>query len=261
MASHPNIGYDIVIIDEAQDFSANQIRAVIAHLNAEHALTLVVDTMQRLYPRGYNWSEAGIDLRRARLHRLQQNHRNTIETAKFAKGILEGLSVDDDGTLPDLDGAKRSGPIPKVITGKYSNQIAYAINHIKSSIDLENDSVAFLHPLGWFSALKTQLSAGGLSYEEMTRQREWPTGKINIALCTMHSAKGLEFDHVMILGLNAQVTPHGPESDDHKRETLRRLLAMAVARARSSVIVGYKPGEASSLTAHFVAGTYEEIAL
>jgi superfamily I DNA/RNA helicase len=253
----PNSNYEIVVVDEAQDFSANQLRSVLKHLAPVSALTLVLDTAQRLYPRGYTWGEAQIDARQARFYRLEQNHRNTIEVANFARGLLSGLTVDDDGTLPNLKYATRHGPLPLVLRGRYSGQLDAAISHIKKTIDLEEDTVAFLHPRGWFDQLRLRLRSERLDYEEITRERDWPTSKANIVLCTMHSAKGLEFDHVMILGLNAEVTPHGEGADDDQLVTLRRLLAMAVARARKSVILGYKPGEASSLVEYFPTGGFE----
>ena len=261
VGSIPKIGYDIAIIDEAQDFSANQIRAVIHHLNDEHALTLIIDTVQRLYPRGYTWPEVGIEPRPARFHRLQTNHRNTIEIARFARGIIEGLTIDDDGTLPDLDSAVRHGSMPTVLKGNFGSQMSFSLNYIERNIDLAGETVASLHPLGWFREIRSRLSAAGYQFEELSRERDWPGGPVNIALSTMHSAKGLEFDHVFILGLNAQVTQHGIEGDDHRRDTLRRLLAMAAARARQTLTLGYKPAEASELVSHFASGTYEEVDL
>jgi superfamily I DNA/RNA helicase len=96
-----------------------------------------------------------------------------------------------------------------------------------------------------------------LEFAEITRTTDWPGGEENIALCTMHSAKGLEFDHVIILGLNAQVTPHGGEEGDAELDNLRRLLAMAVGRARTSLIMGYKPQDASSLVGVLNPETYD----
>ena len=50
-----------------------------------------------------------------------------------------------------------------------------------------------------------------------------------------------------ILGYNAEVVQHGDESGDTLLEQHRRLLAMAIGRARQSVVVGYKPDDASQL--------------
>ena len=49
-AEAPCQSYDIVIVDESQDLSANQIRAILAHLNEDHVTTFVIDAVQRIYP-------------------------------------------------------------------------------------------------------------------------------------------------------------------------------------------------------------------
>ncbi|MBD9596943.1 AAA family ATPase [Ensifer sp. ENS05] len=260
-ANAASMGYQIIVVDEAQDFSANQIRALRNHLADDaHAFTLVVDTAQRLYPRGYTWKEAGIDAGQALFHRLSKNHRNTVEIAAFASGIVAGLKLDDDGTMPDLKMATSHGPKPSVLKGKYNKQLSAAIGYIKSNVDLTNETVAFLKPQGggWFADIKDRLEAEGLPYEDITRERTWANNDVNIVLSTMHSAKGLEFDHVIILGLNQENTPHDEDADDDQHQVLRRLLAMAVARARKSVVIGYKPSEASGLVKYFVPTTINE---
>ena len=68
--------------------------------------------------------------------------------------------------------------------------------------------------------------------------------------------KGLEFDHVIMIGLNAEVLPHGDEEDDDRLITLRILVAMGIGRARNSVILGYKPEDAPSLARYLEAETY-----
>jgi DNA helicase IV len=252
--------YDIVIVDEAQDFSANQLRAIKNHVCENHAITFVIDTVQRIYARGFSWQETGFDLRGARYHRLTENHRNTRQIARFAAGLLSGMSVEADGTMPNLASAFREGPLPRVLRGRYSAQIAYALRYIAREVNLKTDTVAFLAPLGggFFDYLRTALSAESLPYVDITREADWPGGSENIALCTFHSAKGLEFDHVIILGLNDQNTGHEDAEHGDQLAVLRRLLAVGVARARLGVILGYKPGEESDLVHFFEDGTFEE---
>ena len=256
-----SMNYEIAIIDEAQDFSANQLRAVHHHLAPVSTLTLVLDTVQRLYPRGYTWAELELGNVRPRFHKLQQNHRNTVEIAHFTSSMLQGVPLDDDGALPDLSRASRRGPLPVIAVGLYNAQVRYAIHFIRTQVDLSSSSVAFLHPAGWFSFLRNALREEGLPFVEITREKDWPAGPANIALSTMHSAKGLEFDHVIILGLSPDVTQHGQGEDDEQLVTLRRLLGMAVARARETVTIGYKPGEMSDLLKYIKTGTYREISV
>jgi DNA helicase IV len=264
LASHKLTSpYDIVIADEAQDFSANQVRAVLNQLAPVHSLTLVLDSAQRIYPRGFTWQEAGITLRPENVSRLEQNYRNTIETARLAGSLIEGVPIDDDGSIPNFKSCTRHGPLPILLRGRFSAQMDYVVRHLKDQVDLSKESVVFLHPQGggWFSETRMRLARAGLGFIEITRQSEWPRGSQNIALSTLHSAKGLEFDHVVIVGLNAQVTSHGKEEDDDTLLTLRRLLAMGIGRARESVIIGYKPSEASRLIAYLGSDTYKAIDL
>lgn len=258
-----SIGYDIVIVDESQDFSANQLRAIRHHLAEDHTITFVIDTVQRIYARGFTWSEAGFDVRAERITHLRNNHRNTKEIAAFASGILRGVGVDGDGALPNLHAASESGPLPLILRGRYQKQVDWSINFIKKHVKLSDESVAFLKPLGgqWFETIRASLNANNISFANITKEREWPEGPENVATCSFHSAKGLEFDYVFILGFNQENTACEEEDKDDQILVLRRLLAVAVARARKAVVIGYKDGEASRLVQFFAEGTFDEVHL
>lgn len=263
MQSVPSENLDIVIIDESQDFSANQLRAVRHHLGENYAVAFVIDTLQRIYARGFSWNEIGFEPRDIRYHKLTSNYRNTAQIAAFASGLIEGVEVEADGTMPNLTAATRQGPKPKVIRGLYNEQTRWSLDFIRHQVNLETETVAFLKPQGgkFFGYVRSALRDNGLSYVEITRQSEWPDGPENVALSTFHSAKGLEFDHVIILGLSADNTSHGDEAVDDEIVVLRRLLAVAVARARITVTIGYKPGEESDLTQFFRSGTFDQVEL
>lgn len=255
-----SLNCDVVIVDESQDFSANQLRAVGHHLATDHAVTFVIDTVQRIYARGFTWAEAGFDVRPERIHVLRTNHRNTAEIAAFAAGILNGIGVEGDGALPNLNAATSHGPVPVVLRGRYARQAEWAVRYIQDQVDLNEDSVAFLKPQagGWFEQIRSLLVSHHIDYVDITRESDWPEGDENVALCTFHSAKGLEFDYVFILGFNDENTAHADAELDDQVFVLRRLLAVAIARARKAVIVGYKPGEESRLVQYFAPGTFSE---
>lgn len=259
VGGHP--AWDVVIADEAQDFSANQVRAIAAHVGAEHTTTFVMDATQRIYPRFFTWPEAGVQL--VNSHVLRSNYRNTRQVAAFARGLVEGLPNEDDGSLPDFHASDRDGPLPTVAVGRFGAQVRYAIRRLRTEIDLTSESVAFLHPKGggWFDHLRQELDREGIAWCDLTRASGWPSGPESVALCTIHSAKGLEFDHVFMLGLNQQVTPHGDEEGDATLDMLRRLLAMGVGRSRETVTLGYKADDPSTLINLLAVDTYKEVRL
>ena len=259
-AAAPCEGYDVVVVDEAQDLSANQIRAILAHVAEDHTTTFVIDAVQRIYPQAFRWREVGLEIRPNQVFVLRDNHRNTIATARLAASLVNDLPDDEDGVVPDPASSNREGPRPQVIVGKYSAQLAYMLDAVSTELQAD-ESVAILQPRGggWFAYAKQELARRGIAYCVLTRNRDWPTGPELVALSTIHSAKGLEFDHVLMPGLNQEVTPHGDDDQDGGLDALRRLVAMGIGRARKSVALGYKRGEKSTVIDFMDADTYDLI--
>lgn len=253
--------WDVIVLDEAQDFSANQVRTVLRHLSNPGSVTFVMDTVQRIYPRYFSWSEVGMTP--TSTHTLKSNHRNTREIAAFARPLVAGLPEEDDGSLPNFEACIKTGPKPVVFEGRFGDQISQMLERLLTTVDFASESIVFLHPKGggWFDYLRDRLRTVGVPFVELSRNDDWPSGTEAVALCTIHSAKGLEFDHVLMPGLNSEVTPHGDEAGDGQLDLLRRLVAVGVGRARKSVMLGYKPGQASTVVSLLDPATYEFVKL
>ncbi len=65
-----------------------------------------------------------------------------------------------------------------------------------------------------------------------TDQDEWDEGEGQVALMTVHAAKGLEFDAVFVTGLEDGLFPHLFSMEDRGVEEERRLFHVAITRAR-----------------------------
>lgn len=257
--SRATVPYEVVVADETQDFAANQVRAVTNHLAGDFVCTFIRDSTQRIYPNFFAWSDVGVEIPRSRRRKLGTNHRNTRQIAAFARPLVDQIESIEDGSLPDFTGCLREGPRPVVLRGRYRAQLDWAISYLRSGHVGADETIAFLHPLGWFRELRPRLNVEEIPWTSLTREADWPDGPEQVALSTMHSAKGLEFDHVLLLGYNAEVVPHGEEAGDSLLETHCRLLAMAIGRARKSVVLGYKPEDASQLVGFLDPATYEAI--
>lgn len=257
----PEESWDLVVVDEAQDFSANQIRGLINHLAAPHSTTFVLDAIQRVYPRGFGWPEVGIEIGPKHSHRLRHNYRNTRQIAAFALPLVRNLPKDDEGTLPDFKSCEAKGEVPFVARGPFEAQVDWVVREIETKP--EGESIALLHAKGggWFEPVEESLEAARIPFVSLQKQADWPTGDEQVGLSTLHSAKGLEFDHVFIIDLAAEQMPHGQEEDDTRLDNHRRLVAMAIGRARKTAALTYQPGRESQVVQMLDRKTYRQVNL
>ncbi len=73
----------------------------------------------------------------------------------------------------------------------------------------------------------------------MLERRDEDAGGDSVQLLTLHSAKGLEFDHVFIAGVEEGILPHRNSLDADNIEEERRLTYVGITRARRSLTLTY----------------------
>lgn len=65
-----------------------------------------------------------------------------------------------------------------------------------------------------------------------------PTQKPAVHLATMHASKGLEFEHVFVVGCEHQTIPREDASENQRAEE-RRLLYVAMTRAKEQLVISF----------------------
>ncbi|CAM5305885.1 3'-5' exonuclease [Corynebacterium variabile] len=244
--------FDHVVIDEAQDFHAAHwrfLRAAVAP--GRNDIFLAEDPHQRIYGQHLVLSHYGIPTKGRASRRLTRNYRTTAETLRYALDILNGTEWKDAEDATDTTSGTRSlrhGPAPLVVPVKTEAvQVDAIVDQVSAwKAGLEGD--AEIH-VGVLTRSRTQvrkltaaLSAAGL---DVTDSRQATTAADHeVAVMTMHSAKGLEFTHVVLLGVDAATMPQqfrmrglaeAEKEDIIERE--RALLYVAASRARDALMV------------------------
>jgi hypothetical protein len=227
--------YSAVIIDETQDFGPQALRLLRAMIpSGPNDLFFVGDGHQRIYSRHRAaMSKCGIDIR-GRARKLYLNYRTTEEIRRQAVALLEGCEVDDldDGQ----DEAKRykslsHGPVPNVVSVDGLEAAAIeVVSFIKMFRERKSDgelpSVCVIASSEKNrEALAQQVQRTGLSCATITAQTNHSDSRGVVHFATMHRAKGLEFEAVIV------VAPESYFGAPERTGNQRRLMYVALTRA------------------------------
>ncbi len=246
--------YRAIIVDEAQDMGPQAfklIRQMITGDAVKNDIFIVGDAHQRIYRHKVVLSHCGINIR-GRSRKLRINYRTTDETRSWAVSLLKGVVIDDlDGGLDDQKGYKSllHGVAPEVRNFEsFREEVDFIIGYL-IKIKAEEDGLKEVCLVARTNKLLKQyessLNDKGMSTFRIRRSEPEDRMAPGIRLATMHRVKGLEFDRVIIAGVNAGIVPYeglGTDSSDPmvKIESEiheRALLYVSATRAKKEVLV------------------------
>jgi UvrD/REP helicase N-terminal domain/UvrD-like helicase C-terminal domain len=248
-ANGPKLPYKAVIVDEAQDFHAEEWRLIRALVpEGPDDLFLVGDAHQRIYGRKVVLAQCGIPIQ-GRSSRLRINYRTTEQIRAWATAVLRNPEVDDlDGGRDEGQGDKSllSGPAPDV--RQFASRRAereFLARTLKELLDDRRpEDICLVARTAKLVSDEYQplLEAEQIPYAVLDRGGD--RGAPGVRLATMHRVKGLEFPVMILAGVNAGVIPSRRASagDDsvgraEHEEKERSLLFVAATRARDRLIV------------------------
>ena len=198
---------------------------------ATHPVALAGDAQQLVAESGGfgSWSEllAGLGVPGAAVDTLRVSHRSTREVMDFARGLLGHLREDESAPV-----ATRSGPPVEVFRfaerGAAVAFLAEALHRLAREEPMA--SVALLTP----DPALSELYWAGLAASDLPRLRRVADQDFTFApgveVTEIEQAKGLEFDYVVLLEVDAEWYPDAPRA--------RRLLHVGATRAVHQLWVG-----------------------
>jgi len=250
--------YKAILVDEAQDMGTESFKLIRQMIPAgradqQNSIFITGDSHQRIYGHKVVLSHCGIDVR-GRSKRLRVNYRTTEETRKWAVRLLEGRPFDDLDGNPDQQKGYCSllhGEAPQIQeTATFADEIKRILAYLKalqqSGVELWNVClVARTNEL--IEQYEGALKAADVEVYRIRRSAPEDRRTRGLRIATMHRVKGLEFDHIIVAGVNDGIVPlvstqAGPldsveAAENETRE--RALLYVAVTRAKRDVLITY----------------------
>ena len=247
-AQHGQSPYRAVLVDEAQDMStvAFELLRRIIPVEQPNDLFIVGDGHQRIYRRKVVLKHAGVNIV-GRSKKLYINYRTTDEIRRFAVALLQDIEVDDlDGGIDNNSRYKSlvHGQAPTIQTCRsFAEEVAAIAAFVRAGDASRTCLVTRKNSM--VDEYEVALQEAGVVTHRLSRTKSEDHAAEGLRLATMHRVKGLEFDRLVVAGVNDGVVPLAVgelKSDDsavreeaEKRE--RALFYVAVTRARREVLI------------------------
>lgn len=232
--------YSAIVVDETQDFGPQALRLIRAMIaKGKNDLFFVGDGHQRIYPKHRAvMGRCGIDIR-GRSRKLYLNYRTTEEIRKQAVALLEGREIDDlDGGQDDNRRYKSlsHGPTPEVIeVANFHESAQVAVERVVSWWDdgtnPDRPSICVMtHSKAHRDHLAQALKSLGIAISTIEADTADTANNETVRVSTMHRAKGLEFDRVVVLA-------QGMLKDKADDSGVAELVYVAMTRAKSLAVL------------------------
>jgi superfamily I DNA/RNA helicase len=229
--------YRHVVIDEGQDLSPEAIRSLAEVVDPDGSVTFFGDYAQQIYGQDLSWRACGLNVRR--VERFEDNYRNTAEIARLAIAMSEmPLFGGDPADLVEPRAPRAAGPLPALVECKDEATEVAEVQRLAA--DLGKSGTVAVLARTWAAALR---ACRGLSVRKLTPDMaSWdPTPGVYCG--AYHSAKGLEFDAVLMPFCSEAYVPFADvvaafgSEEAASREA--KLLYVGVTRARTDLVVTY----------------------
>ena len=230
--------YRHVVIDEAQDLPPEAIRSLKNLVQPGGTVTLFADYAQQLYGQRSSYAACGLKISKVEeFKEFKENYRNSAGIAKLAIATADLPHFRDRADLVVPTSPAAEGVPPTLYRAPSAADELVAVR-AQATQFASTGTVAILTR----SRAAARAAAQGLPCRELHENQEWTTAS-GLYVGTYFSAKGLEFDAVILPHLDASNFPDADQiaafGEPEARERDARLVYVGVTRARSELLVTY----------------------
>lgn len=254
--------YKHIVIDEGQDLSPIMLKSLVNAIPQDGSLTFFGDVAQQIYGSRLSWRDAGLNIEKRKIWRFDRNYRNSREIARFAIAVSKSKYFESISDLVEPIMPTASSPLPALVEFENEeNELKWIVeNAISASA---RQSVAILvRNRELVNIVEEKVREKGIKPQILKNKMRTMIINARISIGTYHSAKGLEFELVMLPFCSKEYLPgedkvKALESRDEALKEDIKLIYVAVTRAKSGLIISYS-GEKTELLPDNIDNLYIE---
>jgi superfamily I DNA/RNA helicase len=240
--------YKHIVIDEGQDFSPEMLRSLAAAIPPDGSLTFFGDSAQQIYGSSVSWKSSGLSV--SNIWQFKENYRNTREIARLAIAIsnmpyYQGVADLVEPTLPAA-----AGPSPSLVRFQSRAEELRFITDMVHNKPVSQSLAILLTDRSIEGRLGADLRRNATRLDRELGEAGVFAGGPGVYYGTFHSAKGLEFDSVVIPfmdELSSDPTDIEAIGEEDALTQAGKLLYVGVTRCRVNLVLTQVGDEINSL--------------
>ena len=240
--------YRYFTVDEYQDVSPLQQRLLDLWVGKRNDICVVGDPAQTIYSfagaKAKYLEEFPHKYPNAAIFRLNRNYRSSFEIVDFANSLLAQMPS-SKSSVGSLFPTRTKNEVVKINSLSNDFEEAKMITQEISQLlenGVEPKNIAVLSRVNaQLELLASQLESENIEFYMQTNERYSLKSRLEpkITLASIHATKGLEWDHVFVLGVSDGYLPFiQAETQDEINEELR-LLYVATTRAKENLYLSW----------------------
>jgi len=257
----------LLFVDELQDMNPAQFDLLVAMAGEDPDLFAVGDPNQSIY----GWNGADPELLETlaarwpptRVLALPRNHRSTevivhAATAALDRGPLDLVAATEGGPLPRIvpfdDDAAEAAGVASWCRRVHGPGTTWRQTAVLARTNAALDPIATACEAAGVPVLRlgTEHSPASDLGADVPRRWDAPEAPDCVVLSTIHRAKGLEWDHVAVTGLQEGTLPISSASTPEQLDEERRLLYVAMTRPERELLCTWSRRDGAAARSRFL---------
>lgn len=257
--------FDHILIDEAQDLSLAQMTALMLLYRENGDMIVAMDANQKIHGKYWTPKLLGIEATTKKLTKSMRTTKQIDDLAESVRSKNDKKLEEDDRSLRALP--EREGPLPKLVhLEDQATERKYIVELVKKYREANPNMT-----IGIIAAKNSQIdtysdwltsASPTIPHEQVRKDSTFSMSTPGVKVASAFSAKGLEFNVVIIPMFAEGYFPYKYSSDDEEEMEqylikMRNLVYVSMTRAKNILVISWWGNGGSRFIAEMDSNLYE----